>query len=110
MIKIAIYKNQKRECVGFKAIGHAGQSDAGQDVVCAAVSILMINTINAIEAFTSIETTMISDDEEGLIDYQLSQEPTKEATLLLKTMILGLEDVENDDNYKKYIDITFEEV
>ena len=32
--------------------GHAGYAEPGQDIVCAAVSALVINTINAIEAFT----------------------------------------------------------
>ena len=52
MIRVTIYKNEKHECVGFKALGHAGYSENGQDVVCAAVSVLTINTVNAIEIFT----------------------------------------------------------
>ena len=49
MIRVTIYQNEKKECAGFLAKGHAGFSEAGQDIVCAAASVLMINTVNAIE-------------------------------------------------------------
>lgn len=110
MIHVTIYKNEKHECVGFKALGHAGMSEAGQDIVCAAASVLMINTINAIDVYTKDESCLVSDDEEGLIDYRLKSAPTPNATLLLKAMILGLEEMADDENYEEYIDIIFEEV
>ena len=110
MTRVTIYKNEKNECVGFKAYGHSGYADEGQDVVCAAVSVLTINTVNAIEVLTSDEASFVSDDEQGLIDYRISGRPTKETTLLLKAMILGLEEMADDENYENYIDLTFEEV
>jgi len=66
--------------------------------------------VNAIEIFTQNEASLVSDDEQGLIDYRISGRPTKETTLLLKAMILGLEEMADDENYEKYIDLTFEEV
>jgi len=72
--------------------------------------VLTINTVNAIEIFTQNEASLVSDDEQGLIDYRISGRPTKETTLLLKAMILGLEEMADDENYEKYIDLTFEEV
>lgn len=110
MIRVTIYKNEKHECVGFRALGHAGYSESGQDIVCAAVSVLTINTVNAIDIFTEDEASLVSDDEQGLIDFKISGRPTKETTLLLKAMILGLEEMADDENYEKYIDLTFEEV
>ena len=88
MIRVTIYKNEKHECVGFKALGHAGYSENGQDVVCAAVSVLTINTVNAIEIFTQNEASLVSDDEQGLIDYRISGRPTKETTLLLTSKVM----------------------
>ena len=76
--------------------------------MCAAISVLTINTINAIEAFTEEKFSVASDEEEGYIEYRVSDRPLKETTLLLNAMILGLEDVAK--NYEKYIDFTFEEV
>ena len=110
MIQISIYRNEKEECVGFKAEGHAGFSKSGQDIVCAAVSVLMINTINAIEAFAGDKLSVTSDDESGLIECHLTEKLSKEAALLLKAMILGLEDMAADEDYAKYINVTLKEV
>ncbi len=110
MTKVTIYKNEKEECVGFKAFGHAGYAEEGEDIICAALSVLMINTINAIEVFSENDATLESDDEQGLIDYRLTERPTKDTTLLLNAMILGLEDMADNEDYEKYIDLKFEEV
>lgn len=113
MIKVTIYKTDKHAYVGFDAQGHAGFADDGMDIVCAAASALIINTLNAIERYTSDETSVLtddSDDAQGLIQFRLKKEPTHDAELLLKTMILGLEEIEDDSDYEPYIDIIFEEV
>ena len=52
MIHVTIFQNKYKECVGFQTEGHAEYANPGQDIVCAAASILVINTINAIEEFT----------------------------------------------------------
>ena len=101
MIHVTIFQNKYKECVGFQTEGHAEYADPGQDIVCAAASILVINTINAIEE--------ISEDESGMISYHLIH-PSLDSRLLLNTMILGLEQMVDDDNYAEYIDLTFEEV
>ena len=49
MIHVVIYQNEKEECTGFQTEGHAEYADPGQDIVCAAASVLIINTMNAIE-------------------------------------------------------------
>ena len=110
MVDIIIYKNEKNECVGFDSFGHAGFAEEGQDIVCAAVSILTINTINAIETFTKNEADIETDEEHGMIRYRVKGEPAKETILLLETMILGLQTMVDDENYEEYIDLTFEEV
>ena len=109
MTKVTIYKNVKNECVGFKALGHAGYAEEGEDIVCAAISILTINTMNAIETFTDADVSLETDDESGFIEYRVD-EPTKETSLLLDTMVLGLQTMVDDENYTEYIDLLFEEV
>ena len=107
MTKVTIYKNQTEECVGFRVFGHAGYADAGEDIVCAAISILVINTMNAIETYTDVHFTQ--DVGDGTISYRIDK-PTSETTLLLSTMILGLQSLEENENYADYIDLIFEEV
>ena len=108
MTKVTIYKNEMDECVGFRAFGHAEYAEE-QDVVCAAISVLTINTMNAIEVFTDTLTVVDSDEEEGFIDYRVLK-PTKETTLLLETMVLGLQTMADNEDYVDYIDLIFEEV
>ena len=109
MTKVTIYKNVKNECVGFKALGHAGYAEEGEDIVCAAISILTINTMNAIETFTDADVSLEMDEEIGFIEYRI-EEPTKETSLLLDTMVLGLQTMADNENYAEYIDLLFEEV
>ena len=109
MTKVTIYKNVKNECVGFKALGHSGYAEEGEDIVCAAISILTFNTMNAIESFTDTNVSLEMDEELGLIEYSID-EPTKETSLLLDTMVLGLQTMADNENYAEYIDLLFEEV
>ena len=110
MIHAVIYQNKRKEYRGFKLSGHAGYAKHGQDIVCAAASVLVINTINAIERFTDDAFSLSSEEESGVISCQFKDTPSKEAGLLLRTMILGLSDMADDENYEKYIDLTFKEV
>ena len=110
MIRVTIYQNEKKECEGFLAKGQRSTVETGQDIVCAAASVLMINTVNAIEAFADDKTSLVSDDMEGLIDFRLQAHPSKEAALLLNAMILGLKEMADDSNYSEYIQVRFEEV
>ena len=71
--------------------------------------VLVINTMNAIELYTDDEVSVLSDEEEGSFPSTRMARP-REAALLLKTMILGLREMADDENYAEYIDLTFEEV
>ena len=110
MTKVTIYRNSKKECVGFKAVDHAGYAEEGEDIVCAAISILTINTMNAIESFTKVNSLLETDEMQGFMEYRLLDKPTKETTLLLDAMVLGLQTMVEDENYADYIDLKFEEV
>ena len=49
--------------------GHAGYDDIGKDIVCAAVSVLVINTLNSIERFTDDKTSCVSDETAELLNF-----------------------------------------
>ena len=109
MIQVIVYKRNKK-CIGFESIGHAGYDDAGLDIVCSAVSILTINTMNAIEQFTDDDFSQVSDETEAKIEFKIKGEVSREAALLLDAMVLGLQTLADDDNYNHYVDVTYEEV
>ena len=109
MTKVTIFRTFKNECVGFEVFDHAGYAEEGSDIVCAAISILTINTMNAIEQFTDVDFSQEVDEEACSIRF-IVDTSTKETALLLETMVLGLQTLEDDNNYTEYIDIIFEEV
>ena len=110
MINVTIFVDEKQTYTGFDVIGHAGYDEYGHDIVCAATSVLIINTLNSIESFTEDETSCVSDEDIGNIEFRFTKTPGHDAQLLMKSMVLGLQSMEEDDSYKPYIDIIFEEV
>ena len=109
MTRVTIYKNTADECVGFKVCDHAGYAEEGSDIVCAAISILVINTMNSIEQFTDVDFSQEVNEEEASIKFLLD-ETTHDTSLLLDAMVLGLQTMEDNENYTEYIDLIFEEV
>lgn len=106
MIKVNLYYNTQGNLWRFKLSGHAGYANPGEDIVCAAVSMLVLNTINSIESFTS-EPALMKNANKGYIDCTFeniqNDKGSKEAILLLKSMVLGLQSVGKE--YKDYIKI-----
>lgn len=110
MVKITVYMTKDHVYMGFDAQGHAGFSTEGNDVVCAAVSVLVINTVNSIESFTEDRISCVSDETDGSIEFRFSDKPSRESELLIRSMLLGLESMEDNREYEPYIDIIFKEV
>ena len=110
MINVTIYKNRNNDIVGFETEGHAGYDDSGKDIICAAVSMLVINTVNSIEAFTDtdIEVKSNNDNDNARISAKVTGHQSGEAAVLLKSLELGLTQVAKGN--PKYISITFKEV
>ena len=49
------------EYISVESNGHAGYAEEGQDIICAAVSALIVNTVNSVETLT--EDLIISEAE-----------------------------------------------
>ena len=81
MIHVTILK-AGHQYKGFICVGHAGYAREGYDIICSAVSALTINTINSLEQFTE-------DDFEA-------EQASEKAELLMKSLVLGLQTVEEE--------------
>ena len=110
MIRITIYQSQG-DIREFNCIGHANYADSGEDIVCAGVSALVINTINSIEQLTTTRFHLVTDDESnsGLLDVTFTEGVSPEAKLLLDSMILGLQGIQKDYG-KRFLRLDFKEV
>ena len=109
MIAVTITKS-KDVYRDITCLGHAGFSKKGQpDIVCAAVSILVINTLNAIERFTDARYTEVqSDEKRGYIFVRFPDDLSKEAILLLDTLEMGLTNI-SEEYGRKYISVDIKE-
>lgn len=109
MINVTIYMDSLNNPTGFEVIGHAGYARTGKDIICAAVSALVITTSNAIERFTKDAFEGYEDEKTGRISFMVSGNISKESKLLINSMILGLTDIENEYG-NKYLKISYKEV
>ncbi len=104
MIKVNIYRNKNKNIYRFVLNGHAGFAKFGSDIVCSAVSFLVINTINSIEKFTN-EKINYSVANGGYIDCVIPSIKDNiynhDINLLLETMLFGLKNLKLE--YKNYI-------
>lgn len=104
--------NVKRENAGSSVIrevaisGHALYDDYGKDIVCAAVSAVSINLMNAVEALVGIP--LKTEQGDGLLvcyvpELQESQS-SEQVQLLLETMVFSLKSIAEE--YPSFVTIT----
>lgn len=105
MIKVTIFKNADKMITGFKMLGHADYAEKGSDIVCAAVSALVINTINSIEHFTSDTFDIQEDEDKGFIEFHMVCPISSFGNLLLSSLALGLFGIA-EEYTSKYIRIS----
>lgn len=94
MINAKIFWQGKR-LVGFDLKGHADFAPHGQDIVCAAVSVLAISTVNSL--LEQVGQVMVKQSDDGYVSLRLPQEIEHEkeikAQAILKTLLIGLNGV-----------------
>ena len=107
MIDVLFYTDLDKVVTGFQMKGHAEYADYGQDIVCAAVSALVINTINSIEKFTEDTFVNDMDSESDVVAFQVTAKPISDSSkLLLNSLVLGLSAIEAEYG-KKHVNIHF---
>ncbi len=87
--------------------GHAGLAEQGRDIICAAVSALMVNTVNSIDTFTDDVIHVTSED--GYLFWEFIVGPSEGSTLLMDSLMLGLFQIQ-DSYEKEYLKIIAKEV
>ena len=110
MTQITFYKTSAGEYKGFTCDGHAGYANYGEDIVCASISVLVINTINSLEQITGEQMHVVTSEEAGMIRCSFVDQPLKETSkALMDSLVLGLTQIEKQYG-KKHCKLTFEEV
>ncbi len=109
MIECCIFKNKEKFIVGFELKGHADYADKGYDIICASTSVLVINTINAIEKFGKDECIVDQDEKTGTIFFKLTNHISEQTRVLLNALELGLLDICKTYG-SKYLNVSYKEV
>jgi uncharacterized protein len=104
MVSVLIYEKND-QITGFKVTGHANFGPHGEDLVCAAVSVLTQSAIIGLHQYVGL--TFKVEVESGKINCILPEEMEDlhkiQAQAILNTMVLGLETIKED--YSKHIRI-----
>ncbi|MCD7868536.1 MAG: ribosomal-processing cysteine protease Prp [Clostridiales bacterium] len=87
--------------------GHADYAEEGKDIVCAAVSALIINTVNSLETFT--EDKFQAADGDGFVSIRFAGPNTDRGKLLMDSLILGLTEIEHSCSHR-YLTVKIREV
>lgn len=108
MIIAKFIKNSKDLIYSFEITGHAGYAEAGEDIVCAAVSVLAIETVNSIDKMADHQMFVEEADNDGgylfaQIKPNLSENQAQVTQILLKHLYLSLQDVAT--TYPDYVTI-----
>ena len=80
------------EYISVESNGHAGYAEEGQDIICAAVSALII-----------------SEAGDGYVYFSFPNGYSESTALLVKSLLLGLESIRRDYG-AQYLEIAFKEV
>lgn len=113
MINVTVFVDSGHHYREIDLSGHAGHAvhyQAGQELVCAAVSALVLNMANSVEHFTDdvFEADMV--EESGDFNFRFTDDDVSpEAALLMNSLVLGLQDIEESYG-EPYIKIRFKEV
>ncbi len=109
MNKVTFYQDAEEKLIGFRSEGHSGYAEEGEDIVCAGISVLVINTINSIEKLTGVIPELSSDEETGLISCRMEEYKRKDIQLLLQSLCIGLLSIQETYG-QEFIKVFFEEV
>ena len=110
MINVTIFKDSSDMYRGFSLVGHAGYTESGNDIVCAAVSMLSTNTVNSIDELTEDKISCHVDEDTGLLSMSFNGKIiSNESKLLVDSLIIGLESV-RESYGDTYIKISYKEV
>ena len=92
-----IYRDSSGRYLGFECYGHADDElEEGEDIICAALSVLTTNTINSLEKLTGADITYAYSTEDlgnGYVSCRFETPPDEKSQLLVDSMLLGLQSI-----------------
>ena len=91
-------------------MGHADYARPGKpDILCASISILVINTVNSLEELAGEALRISTNEETGFIRWEMESDLQEKTVFLMDAMVFGLQQLANTYG-EKYLTVKFEEV
>ena len=110
MTTVTIQKDHNQAYRGFTCIGHADYAKKNQpDILCAAISALVIGTVNSLEELAGEKMTLDTDEAAGFIRCVFQNALQERSNFLVDAMVFNLENLSREYG-KKYLQVKFEEV
>ena len=103
MIKITIKYKSTGEFVSLNSQGHADSAPYGQDLVCAAVSGVILGGINALQGKNF---SLKNNENKGILELCNIGKMSERDAVVIDTMVLQLQAIERDN--PKFIKISIE--
>ena len=104
MTKVTLFTDEKDLYCGLETSGHAFFASYGKDIVCSAVSALVINFINSVDELTSSAINVDMNQDEGYIKAVVSDYDKPDVQLLFKSLKLGVTEISKE--YSKNVKLT----
>ena len=106
MVSVIFYK-KNGSYFRIECSGHAGDAPEGENIVCAAISALVVNCFNSVEKFTD-DFVSSETSKDGITSLQLKNNISHDTELLINSLKLGLDDISRDN--RRYLNISVKEV
>lgn len=100
MIIIQLERNRGRQFSGFVISGHAEYSEAGSDIVCAAVSALSQTALLGLLHYIPQNVIYHMEEENGFLTVRV-EKCCEVSQVIFHTMVLGLEQIAQQ--YPSYV-------
>ena len=110
MTTVVICRTKTQKYASFTCMGHADYARPGKpDVLCASISILIINTINSLEELAGETLRVSSNEDTGFIRCEIESDLQDKSIFLMDSMVFGLQQLARTYG-EKYLTLKFEEV
>lgn len=94
MVTVTVWRDEAGRIHGFRSAGHAAYGDHGEDIVCAAVSVLTQSAVLGLAQHVGLDVAV--EQRSGWLQCIIDHEPTdrdEAAAAILETMVLGLDNI-----------------
>ncbi len=110
MTTVTIRKDRTQAYRGFLCTGHAGYARGKQpDILCAAISALVIGTINSLEELAGERLEVTADEASGYIRCDVLDTLQEKSSFLLDSMVFSLENLSREYG-DRYLQVKYQEV